>query len=263
MKDYATGQLRNVILLGHGSAGKTSLAEALVFASGAANRMGQVEAGTTIADFDEEEIRRHISLNMTVVPVEWQNCKINVLDTPGYTDFVGEVKSAIRVADLALILVDAVSGVEVGTELVWNFCEEYKLPRMVIVNKMNRENVDLGRVLESLREAFGKNFFPIQLPVGIEGNFAGVVDLIKMQALMGPDGKSADIPADLTDRVEEARVQLIEAAAEADDELIMKYLEGEDLTQEEIQQGLRATILGGTAIPVLVTAATEALGAQA
>ena len=262
MKDYATGQLRNVVLLGHGSAGKTSLAEALVFASGATNRMGQVEAGTTIADFDEEEIRRRISLNLAVVPVEWQSCKINVLDTPGYTDFVGEVKSAIRVADLALILVDAVSGVEVGTELVWNFCEEQELPRVVVVNKMNRENANLDRALEALREAFGKNFFPVQLPIGTEGDLAGVVDLVKMQAVMGPDGKSADIPADLADQVEEARVQLIEAAAEADDELIMKYLEGEELTQEEIRQGLRATILSGTAVPVLVTAATAGLGAQ-
>lgn len=263
MKDYATGQLRNVVLLGHGSAGKTSLAEALVFASGATNRMGQVEAGTTIADFDEEEIRRHISLNMAVVPIEWQNCKINALDTPGYTDFVGEVKSAIRVADLALILVDAVSGVEVGTELVWNYCEERELPRMVIVNKMNRENANLGRALEALREAFGKNFFPVYLPIGAESDFAGVVDLVKMQAVMGPDGKSAEIPDNLADQVEEARLQLIEAAAEADDELIMKYLEGEELTQDEIRQGLRASILNGTAVPVLVTAATAGLGTQA
>ncbi|RLC93030.1 MAG: elongation factor G [Chloroflexi bacterium] len=263
MKEYHTEQLRNVVLLGHGSTGKTSLTEALAFASGAVNRMGQVEAGTTIADFDEEEIRRHISLSLTVVPVEWKNCKINVLDTPGYTDFVGEVKSAIRVADLALIVVDAVSGVEVGTELVWNFSEEHGLPRMVVVNKMNRENVDLGRVMESLREAFGKNFFLVQLPIGKEGDMAGVVDLVKMRALMGTEGKDADIPADMAAQAEKAHVQLIEAAAEADDELIIKYLEGEELTQDEIQRGLRATILSGTAIPVLVTAATAGLGAHA
>jgi len=263
LKEYTTEQLRNVVLLGHGSAGKTSLAEALAFASGAVNRMGSVEDGTTVADFDEEEIRRHISLNLGLVPVEWKNCKINVLDTPGYTDFVGEVKSAIRVADLALILVDAVSGVEVGTELVWNFCEEQGLPRMVVVNKLNRENANLGRVLETLRESFGGNLFPIQAPIGAEGDFAGVVDLVKMQALAGPEGKSAEIPADLADQAEEERVQLIEAAAEADDELIMKYLEGEELTQEEIKRGLRAAILNGTATPVLVTAATAGLGIQA
>jgi elongation factor G len=150
MKEYETKQLRNVVLLGHGSAGKTSLAEAMLFASGAVNRMGEVEAGTTVADFDEEEMRRHISLNLALVPVEWGGCKINVLDTPGYTDFVGEVKSAIRVADLALLVVDAVAGVEVGTELVWNYVEEQGLPLAVVVNKMNRENSDLSRPLAAL-----------------------------------------------------------------------------------------------------------------
>jgi elongation factor G len=263
MKDYPTGQLRNIVLLGHGSAGKTSLAEAMLFASGAINRMGEVEGGTTVADFDEEEIRRHISLSLALVPVEWGGCKINVLDTPGYTDFVGEVKSAVRVADLALILVDAVSGVEVGTELVWNFADEQGLPRAVVVNKMNRENANLDRTLAALRETFGQNFVPVQLPVGAEAKFAGVVDLIKMQALMGPEGKVAEIPADVLGQAEEARIPLIEAAAEADDELILKYLEGEDLTEEEVQQGLRAAILNGTAVPVLVTAATAGLGTQA
>jgi elongation factor G len=263
MKDYATGQLRNVVLLGHGSAGKTSLAEAMLFTSGAINRMGEVENGTTVADFDEEEVRRHISLNLAVVPVEWEGCKVNVLDTPGYTDFVGEVKSAVRVADLALILVDAVSGVEVGTELVWNFAEAQELPRIVVVNKMNRENASLDRTLEALRETFGQNFVPVQIPIGADAKFAGVVDLIKMRALMGPEGKVAEIPADVLGQAEEARVPLIEAAAEADDELIMKYLEGEDLTEEEIERSLRASILSGTAIPVLVTAATANVGTRA
>jgi len=263
MKEYHTEQLRNVVLLGHGSAGKTSLTEALAFASGAINRMGSVEDGTTVADFDEEEIRRHISLNLALVPVEWKDCKINILDTPGYTDFVGEVKSAIRVADLALILVDAVSGIEVGTELAWDFAEEQGLPRMVVVNKMNRETANLERVLEALQESFGGNFFPIQIPIGAESDFAGVVDLIKMQALMGSEGENVEIPADLAGQAEEAHVQLIESAAEADDELIMKYLEGEGLTKEEIKRGLRAAILSGAATPVLVTAATVSLGAHA
>jgi elongation factor G len=263
MKDYATGQLRNVVLLGHGSAGKTSLAEAMLFTSGAINRMGGVEDGTTVADFDEEEVRRHISLNLAVVPVEWESCKVNVLDTPGYTDFVGEVKSAVRVADLALILVDAVSGVEVGTELVWNYAEAQELPRIVVVNKMNRENASLDRTLDALRQAFGQNFVPVQIPIGAETKFTGVVDLIKMRALMGPEGKVAEIPADMLGQAEEARVPLVEAAAEADDELIIKYLEGEDLTEEEIEQSLRAAVLSGTAIPVLVTAATANVGTRA
>jgi elongation factor G len=263
MKDYATGQLRNVVLLGHGSAGKTSLAEAMLFASGTINRMGGVEEGTTVADYDEEEIRRHISLNLALIPVEWGDCKVNVLDTPGYTDFVGEVKSSIRVADLALILVDAVAGVEVGTELVWNFADERDLPRMVVVNKMNRENASLDRPLNALRETFGQNFVPVQLPIGTEGNFEGVVDLVKMQARIGQEGTVAEIPADMADQVEAARTALVEAAAEADDELIMKYLEGESLTQEEIEGGLRTAIVGGSVVPVLVTAATAGLGGQA
>ena len=263
MKEYHTNQLRNIVLLGHGSSGKTSLTEAMLFTSGAINRMGQVEAGTTVADYDDEEKQRKISLNLALIPVEWEGCKLNLLDTPGYSDFVGEVKSAVRVADMALILVDAVSGVEVGTELVWNFAEEQGLPRVVVVNKMNRENANLGRTLEALRGTFGKNFVLIQLPIGTEGEFAGVVDLVKMQALVGPDGEAAEIPAGLADQAEEARVQLIEAAAESDDELIMKYLEGEELTGEEVRRGLRAAILNGTVIPVLVTAATANLGTRA
>jgi len=262
MKDYATEKLRNVVLLGHGSAGKTLLAEAMLFSSGAINRMGKIEDGTTVADYDEEEINRKISLNLSLVPVEWKNHKINILDTPGYTDFVGEVKSGLCAADLALILVDAVSGVEVGTELTWGYVDEQGLPRMVVVNKMNRENADLGRALESLSSAFGKNFVPITLPVGSQADFAGVVDVIKMKAVMGSDGTITDVPADMIDEVEEARVALIEAAAEADDELIMKYLEGEELTSQEIEEGLRAAIMAGTAVPVLVTAATTNIGVK-
>jgi elongation factor G len=263
MKDYQTEQLRNIVLLGHSGSGKTSLAEAMLYASGAINRMGEVEKGTTVADYDEEERRRHISLNLTPIPVEWQGHKINVLDTPGYTDFVGEVKSATRVADSALIVVDAVSGVEVGTELVWKFADEQDIPRMVLINKVNRENVDLARTMEALQEAFGQHFVLTHLPIGTGEECSGVVDLVNMRALMGSEGKTGDVPADMVDRVEDARFQLIEAAAEADDELLMKYLEGEDLTQEEMRRGLRAAIAQGTASPVMITAATENIGTRA
>jgi elongation factor G len=263
MKEYATERLRNVVLLGHGSAGKTSLTEAMLFASGAINRLGQVEDGTTVADSDEEEIRRHISLNLALVPVEWDSHKVNVLDTPGYTDFVGEVKSAVRVADVALIVVDAVAGVEVGTELVWDHADEQELPRMVVINKVNRENASVERTLEALREAFGKNFVPVQLAIGSESTFAGVVDLAKMEARLDVKGEKAEIPSELAAQAEEARVQLIEAAAEADDDLIVKYLEGEALTGEEVERGLRAAVLKGTAVPVLLTAASAGVGAQA
>ncbi len=263
MKEYTTQHIRNLVLLGHGSSGKTSLAEAMLFTSGATNRMGRVEDGTTVSDFDEEEIRRRISLSLALIPVEWEGCKLNVLDTPGYLDFIGEVISSIRVADLALVLVDPVGGVEVGTELVWNYADQYDLPRMVVVNKMNRENADFARTLQALRDAFRRNFVPLQLPVGSQVHFAGVVDLVRMRALMGPEAKVADIPADMKAQADEARVQLIEAAAEGEDELIMKYLEGEELTEEEIRRGLRAAILKGSVVPVLVTAATENIGTRA
>ncbi|MFO7743452.1 MAG: elongation factor G [Anaerolineae bacterium] len=262
-KDYHTEQLRNVVLLGHGSSGKTSLAEAMVYSSGAINRMGSVEDGTTVSDYDEEERRRHISLNLALVPVEWQGHKINVIDTPGYTDFVGEVKSAVRVADGALVVVDAVSGVEVGTELVWKFADEQNLPRMIVVNKINRENVHLDHIMEELEESFGENFILTHLPIGTAEKCTGVVDLVNMRALLGTEGKVADIPSDMADQAEDARVQLIEAAAEADDELIMKYLEGESLSEEEIQRGLRRAILEGATVPVMVTAATENIGTKA
>lgn len=263
MKEYTTDQLRNIVLLGHGSSGKTSLAEAMLFTSGAVNRQGRIEDGTTVADFDEEEIRRRISLSLALVPVEWDGCKLNVLDTPGYTDFVGEVISAVLVADLALVLVDPVGGVEVGTELVWSYADQQGLPRMVVINKMNRENANFNRTLQSLRDAFGRNFVPLHLPIGSQGDLAGVVDLVKMQALMGPEGKAEEIPADLAAQAEEARVQVVEAAAEGEDELIMKYLEGETLTEEEIARGLRTAILSGAVVPVLVTAATGNLGTRA
>jgi elongation factor G len=235
----------------------------MLYTSGAINRMGDVEDGTTVADYDEEERRRHISLNLALVPVEWQGHKVNVLDTPGYTDFVGEAKSAVRVADAALIVVDAVSGVEVGTELVWGFASEQGLSRLVVINKVNRENVDVDRTLEELGQSFGENFVLTHLPIGTAEQCAGVVDLVNMRALMGSDGSLEDVPADMVDQAEEARIQLIEAAAEADDELIMKYLEGEELTEEEIRRGLRAAILEGTAVPVMVTAATENVGVKA
>jgi elongation factor G len=263
MKEYASEKLRNVVLLGHGSSGKTSLAEAMLFTSGAINRMGEVEKGTTVADFDEEEINRNISLNLALLPVEWKDCKINVLDTPGYTDFVGDVKSSIRVADLALVLIDAVSGVEVGTELAWSFIDEESLPRIVIVNKINRENASFERAMTALEGRFDANFVPVTLPFGAEGDLQGVIDLTKMKAIVGSTAKETDIPADMVELAEEARVALIEAAAESNDELIMKYLEGEDLTEEEIHQGLREVIFQGDAVPVLFTAATENLGTKA
>ena len=260
MKEYTTDQVRNVVLLGHGSAGKTTLAEAMLYHSGAINRMGKVEDGTTVADFDEEETRRHISLSLAVVPCEWKNSKINVLDTPGYTDFVGEAISAIFVADTALVVVDAISGVEVGTELLWTRADARNLPRMVFINKMDRDNASYELTLNALRENFGGNFVPLVLPIGSQADFDGVIDLISGKAYRSNEGQASDIPETMADQVEENRVFLMEAAAEGDDELIMKYLEGEELTPAEIGRGLKAAFASGAAIPVLCGGATVPAG---
>jgi len=259
---YSTDKLRNVVFLGHGSSGKTSLAEAMLFNAGAINRMGNVEEGTTISDFDEEEMRRHISLNLTLIPCEWNEHKINVLDTPGYLDFVGEVISAIRVADAGIVLVDAVSGVEVGTELAWQHADNQKLPRLVFINKMDRDNANFQGTLEMLREKFEGLFVPIQLPIGEQASFEGVVDLVEMKAYLGEGAEASDVPDDLAEAVEEAQLALIEAAAEGDDELIVKYLDGEELTDAEIAKGLAAGISAGTVIPVLCGSASHNIGVR-
>src|SRR5512136_2557798 len=262
MKDYPTTALRNVALLGHGSSGKTSLGEAMLFTSGAISRQGRVEDGTTVSDFDEEEIRRHISLTTALLPVEWQNHKINVLDTPGFTDFAGEVKGAVRVVEAAVILVDSVAGVEVGTELSWAYCNERHLPRCVLISKMDRENANFAHAVDTLHE-LGGNFVPLQLPIGSQASFEGVIDLIAMKARKGPKGELVDIPANLKKEAEEARVKSTESAAEGDDELIMKYLDGQELTDDEIRQGLRTAVKKNLIVPVLCASGTGNLGVSA
>ena len=262
MKEYQTEQFRNIALLSHGSAGKTSLAEAMLFNSGAINRLGRVEEGTTVSDYDEEEVRRHISLSTSMVPCEWNGYKINVLDTPGYLDFVGEVKGAVRVADGALILLDAAAGVEVGTDLVWGYADEQNLPRLVFINKMDRENASFQRCLEALKEKFEANFIPIQLPIGSQDDFEGIVDLITAKAYLGSKAEEGESPASLQDEISDYRLQLIEAAAESEDELIVKYLEGEELTEEEIRRGLKTRIADCSVVPVLCGSATANIGVQ-
>jgi len=260
MKDYKTENIRNLVLMGHGGTGKTSLGEAMLFNSGATTRIGNVNDGTTVSDFDEEEVRRHISLMTTLLPVEWAGHKLNVLDTPGYTDFGGEVKGAARVADCALILVDSVSGAEVGTELAWSYAEEYKTPRMAVIAKMDRENANFQTALDSLSQAFSASFVPLQLPIGSQANFEGVVDLVTMKAYRGAKGEVGEIPASLKSDAAEARLKLMEAAAGDDDDLIMKYLDGQELDEEEIKRGLKIAIAKGSVVPVLCCAGTGNTG---
>jgi len=260
MTIFKTEQIRNLVLLGHGGAGKTSLGEALVFNGGAISRMGRVDDGNSVSDYDPEEIRRNISVQMALVPFEWDGVKVNVLDVPGYADFVGEMLSAIQATDCAVIVVDAVAGAEVGTELVWSYADRRNLPRIVFINKMDRDNADFDRALASLRDSFDANLVPLQLPIGKQADFQGVVDLVSMKALMGEKGEVGEIPADMEDLVEEALIELVEAAAETDDALIEKYLDGEKLSPKEILAGLRQSVREGGMVPVFCGSARRNIG---
>ena len=245
MPKFSTDKLRNIVLLSHGGAGKTILAEAMLHTAGHTTRLGRVEDGTTVSDFEPEEIRRQSSSQMSVLACPWRDSKINILDTPGYADFRGEVISASRVADAAIILVSAAAGVEVGTNQMWALANEGNLPRMLFISKMDRENADFDRIMGEITERFGRECVPVQIPIGAESAFSGVVNLLD------PD---ADVPDDIADVVEEARERVIEAVAEADDALADKYLEGEEITQSEMIIGLKQGIADGLIIPVLVGA---------
>jgi elongation factor G len=263
VKEYKVEQLRNVVLMSHGGAGKTSLAEAMLYDSGGVSRLGKVDEGSTASDYDPEEIRRKISVNTSVIPCEWREHKINVLDTPGYADFVGEIKGAVRAADCGLVLIDAVSGVEVGTELVWEYADETNLPRVLFVNKMDRENASFSQALAQAQKSLTGRMVPVQLPIGAQDSFQGVVDLVSMKAYRGEDGKEGEIPEGMQEDVESYHLQLVEAAAEADDELLEKYFEEETLTEEEIARGLRAGLRAGAIVPVLCGSATLNVGVRA
>jgi len=263
MKEYPPDKVRNIALIGHGSTGKTSLAEAMLFASGATTRLGRVEDGTTVSDWDPDEQKRGLSVNLAVVPVEANGHKINVVDAPGYADFMGEVKCALRAADLALIVVCGASGVQVGTEFAWQFAEELSLPRAVFINRMDRENADFSAALGQLQSNWGQKCVPLQIPIGSQQALKGVVDLLAMKAYVGEKGEQQEIPAELADEANAHREKLIEAAAETDDALIEKYLGGDELTPEELASGVRAGILAGSIVPVLTGSATKMFGIQA
>ena len=260
MKEYKTESIRNIVLASHSNAGKTMLAEALANFTGATTRMGQVEDGSTISDFEEEEIRRGISLFTALVPVEYDGIKLNLLDTPGYTDFIGEVISAIRVADGALILVDSVAGLEVGTEMALQYSEQFNIPRILLINKMERENASFEKALQSVQTHTETRMLPLQLPWGEKADFQGVIDLLSMKAYKGDGKEIVDIPAEYQAQAEEAHLALVEAAAEGEDDLLEKYFEKGDLSDQEIVRGLRSTIWAGNFIPVLVAAGANRIG---
>ena len=262
MKKYKVDQIRNLILLGHGGCGKTMLAEAMLFSTKAVDRFGKVDDGTATLDHDPEEVKRKISISTGIAPLEYKDHKVNILDTPGFFDFVGEVKGAIRAADAACIVACAVSGVEVGTEKAWGYAEELKLPRIVAINKMDRENANFGNVVRALREKFGSSIIPVQVPIGAADKFQGVVDILTNKAYFLEGGKMIEkpVPADLAATVEEYKGMLVESVAETDDDLLNKYLEGQELSPEELLSGARKGTVSGQLVPVLAVSSLKLIG---
>jgi elongation factor G len=267
MKDYTAEKIRNIALVGHGSSGKTSLAAAFLFDTGATSRLTKVDKGNTVTDYDPDEIERKISINATPCFCEWKDHKVNILDTPGYSNFLWDTKAALRAVDGAALLVDAVAGVEVGTEKVWEMLEERGLPRIIVINKMDRENANFGRTLESVREFFGRQAIPVELPIGEEKNFAGVVNIVDKKAFFfekDESGKMSEgqIPAGLADEVESRYKELMEMVAESDEKLMEKYFDKGELAPEEFRAGLKKSILHHQVFPVFAASGLVNIGAQ-
>jgi elongation factor G len=265
MKVYDATSLRNVALVGHSGAGKTQLLSALLFDAGAVNRFGRVDEGTTVTDYDEEEIARKHTLASSLAHAEWNKTKINFIDTPGMANFLSDARAALRVVDAALVVVDAVAGVEVSTEKIWAAAEELGTPRLVVLNRLDRERASLDRSLESLRGVFGRSVVPVQLPIGEEKSFRGVVDLVAMKAwTFSADGKPNEgaIPADLESAAQTAREALIEMVAEADDALMERFFDAGTLTQEELIGGLKRGVAAGRVFPLFCASAAANIGIQ-
>lgn len=262
MKKYEASKIRNIAIFGHGGTGKTSIAEAMLFNTGVLDRMGKVDDGNTTMDYDPDEVKRGMSIYLTAAPCEWKEHKINCLDVPGFMDFISEQKSAFRVIEGAIIAVSANSGIEVGLERVWEDAENKGLPRIILVNKMDKENADFFKVINDLGEKMSKNCVAFHIPIGSFDTFSGYVDLVGLSAFKSEGGKMVkiDIPADLSDKMKEMREKLVEVAAEGDDELLEKYLGEEKLTDEEIRKGLKAGVKSGKVIPVLCGSAIKNIG---
>ena len=267
MKVYEISEIRNVGIIGHGSSGKTSLTSALLHSSGAVNRFGKVDQGTTVTDYDEEEIARKVSLSSALAHAEWKKTKINLIDTPGYGSFIADARACLRVVDGALLLVDGVAGVEVQTEVAWGFAQEFDLPVMIVVSRLDRENASMERTLASIHEAFGRQAVPIQWPLGSEKGFRGVVDLITLKGVVYSGDESgkfqpADAPPQLPDELKAARERLMEAVAEVDDTLMEKFFANGELSQEDLVAGLTRGIRARRLFPVLCAAGRHNIGAH-
>src|SRR5689334_20714162 len=242
--------------MGHGHAGKTSLVSAMLYTAGITQRLGRVDDGTATTDYDDEEIARKMSISAGLAYLEWGKTKINIVDTPGFNMFVHEAKMALPVVDAAVIVVDGVAGVEVVTQRVWNYCEEYKTPRLIVVNRMDRDRADATRVLESLTAAFGRDVIPIELPIGAEKSLSGVIDLVRMKAYTyemsgNGKGKETDIPVNLKAQAQEAHERLVELVAEGDDKLMEKFFEAGTLGEQDLVPALHNAIREDKIFPVL------------
>jgi elongation factor G len=264
MKIYSSEQIRNVVLLGHGGSGKTTLAEAMAHVAGITKRQGKVDEGNTISDFDKEEIKRGFSINTTSIPIEWQESKINILDAPGYFDFVGEAQEATRVADSAVIVVSGRSGVEVGTEKAWEYAEEMGIPKMIFVTDMDDDQASMYKVLDQLKDIFGKCIAPFQVPIREGEHFVGFVNVVKLvgRKFVKDHVEQCDIPENMKEEIDPVREMILEAVAESNEELMEKYFEGEEFTLEEIQKALHEGVIEGTIVPVLCGSGINNTGVQ-
>src|SRR5687768_459783 len=267
MKVYDAAAIRNVALVGHGGSGKTQLVSAMLFAAGAVNRLGKVDDGSTVTDFDEEEIARKHTLSSSLAHVEWQKSKVNIIDTPGFANFLSDARAALRVVEAAVVVVDAVHGVEVQTEKLWAEAAALNLPRIVALNRLDRDRASLSRALETLHRDCAREIAPVQLPLGEEKGFTGVVDLVRMKAFTFANDDSGrmtegEIPAALAEPAQQAREKLIESVAEADEKLMETFFAEGTLSQEQLVAGLRAATMSGKMFPLVCTSATHAIGVQ-
>ena len=258
--EYGPDKIRNVILLSHHGSGKTSLGESMLFASGAIKRRGSVEDGTTTSDWDPSEIERHMSINLSLLPLVWKETKINLIDTPGYADFTTEIKCGLRVSEGAVIVICAVSGVEVDTERVWGYVEEANMPRLVFINRMDKDNANFFTALEEIHKKLGAKCLPVTLPIGSQSDFQGIVDLVKMKGYSGTSGEETEIPPSLKEQAVSYREKLVEAAVETSDELLTRYLEGAEIGNEEILGAVKKATVSGKLVPVFAGSALSGIG---
>jgi elongation factor G len=260
LRQFDSSHIHNVAVLSHSGAGKTSLVEAMLFNTGAITRLGKVTEGTTSSDYDPEEVKRKISINLSLLPFEWKNSKVNIIDIPGYPDFISEVKAGLRISEGAVVVVCAASGVEVGTEQVWNHIDKAKLPSLVFINKMDRENASFYDTLKTIQEKLNTKCLPIQLPIGSQKDFQGFVDLLTKKAYIGNALKETDIPPNLSGEVDSLREKLVEAVVEVDDNLLTKYLDGQEITLDEVSRCIKQATILGKVVPVLVGSALNNIG---